>query len=140
MSIMNVLSVEPIRDFIYDRKNIKILIGSRRIGKTTSLCFSTIRDMNLDNESDILFCCSFETQKRYIKETIKKICEIYNYEYEINGDRILINDNALYIKSIYQIKNGETRGLRLKHLKVDDPFYSMNDFKKLLEDFKACSL
>lgn len=140
MNIMNVLNIEPIRDFIYDRKDIKVLIGSRRVGKTASLCFSTIRDMNLDNESDVLYCCPFNTQKAYIKDTIKNICEIYNYEYEIDGDRILINDNALYIKSIYQIKNGETRGLKLKHLKVDEPFYSMNDFKGLLEDFKTCSL
>lgn len=140
MSIMDVLNIEPVRDFIYDKEPIKILIGSRGVGKTVSLCFSTIKDMKLYNESDILFCCNSESQKGYIKKAIKDICKIYDYDYKIDKDRILINDNILYIKSINQIKKGCIKGLRLKHLKIDDPMFNINDFKDLLEEFKISSL
>ena len=50
MLTMDLLDKEEIRNFIYDTSNKKLLIGSRRSGKTTSLLLALAR--NCSNKKD----------------------------------------------------------------------------------------
>lgn len=141
MNVIDILNKDTIRNFIYDNNSkIKILLGSRRVGKTSALCLSTVRDMQENNECDVLFCCSYVGQKRYILQTIKEICSALDCEYELVNDKVIINDNTLYIKSINEIERGDARGLRLKHLKVDEPYFSRRAFDDLLSFFKLSTI
>lgn len=141
MNVIDILSKDTIRNFVYDdNSKIKILLGSRRVGKTAALCLSTVRDMQENNECDVLFCCSYVGQKRYILQTIKEICSALDCEYESAHDGIIINDNRLYVKTINEIEKGDTRGLRFKHLKVDEPYFSRRAFDELLSLFKLSTV
>lgn len=141
MNVMEILSKDTIRNFIYDNNSkIKILLGSRRVGKTSALCLSTIRDMRSNNECDVLFCCSYSAQKRHILQTIKEICSALDCEYESINDGVIINDNRLYIKTINEIERGEARGLRLKHLKIDEPYFSKRALDDLLSLFRVSTI
>lgn len=141
MGFMKILSIEPIRNFIYDNNSkIKILLGSRRIGKTVALCFSTLRDIQIDKESEIVYCCNHQTQLKYIEKTLKDLCLIYDYKYKKTSYGLLIEDSTVYLKTINEILQGDLRGTKLKHLKIDEPSFSLNTLKKLLEMFKISSL
>lgn len=99
MQILDLMNTEGIRNFIYDNSKRKVLIGSRRIGKTTALLLDIHRQSY--NNKRMFFFTKINSTNRYIYEDIKNICECFDTDIELicknTFYKIKINNSVLYI-------------------------------------------
>ena len=81
MLTMQLLENESIRNFIYDESPRKLLIGSRRIGKTSALLLNMFRNSTGPLPRDSFYIVSFSKGINTIKDNLLKICKDFNYKH-----------------------------------------------------------
>lgn len=139
MLTMQLLENESIRNFIYDESPRKLLIGSRRIGKTSALLLNMFRNSTGPLPRDSFYIVSFSKGINTIKDNLLEICKDFNYKYiEVENRisktliKIKIGESTIYITSAKEFMNAY-RYIRFKDIYIDEP-NCIADLNNLLEE------
>lgn len=142
MISMQLLENESIRNFIYDESPKKLLIGSRRVGKTSALLLNIFRNSTRPVPRDSVYITNYSGILTILKDQLLKICNDFNYK-DIESTE-LINNNYIRIKigqsNIYlTTRKGFSevcRHIRFKDAYIDEP-NSILDLDDLLDEIEA---
>lgn len=142
MNPLSLLEVDKLRDFVYDNSNKKLLIGSRGIGKTSTLLLNAFKNAtNIDEERDAAVICSHTNIIKIHLEILINICETFNMRYSIRWEtgrsacRVTIGDQGtLYLCTRSSIQT-LYRHIRVKDVYIDEPnsFSAFGEFLEYIE-------
>ena len=127
---IDLLKNDIINDFIYNNSYIKLLIGGRITGKTSSLVLDAFKKVYMEKHN-ALFITANSQYIEYIEKLFMNFCNEYNVSNitVINNNKanrcIKINNNILTIMSISHF-NDNCRGLRFNNVYIDEPTFLIN--------------
>ena len=126
---IDLLKNDIINDFIYNNSYIKLLIGGRITGKTSSLVLDAFKKVYMEKHN-ALFITTNSQHVKYIEKLFMNFCNEYNVSNitVINNKAnrcIKINNNTLTIISINDF-NDNCRGLRFNNVYIDEPTFLIN--------------
>lgn len=127
---IDLLKNDIINDFIYNNSYIKLLIGGRITGKTSSLVLDAFKKVYMEKHN-ALFITANSQYIEYIEKLFMNFCNEYNAsnitvisKNKVNRC-IKINNNILTIMSISHF-NDNCRGLRFNNFYIDEPTFLIN--------------
>ena len=127
---IDLLKNDIINDFIYNNSYIKLLIGGRITGKTSSLVLDAFKKVYMEKHN-ALFITANSQYIEYIEKLFMNFCNEYNAsnitvisKNKVNRC-IKINNNILTIMSISHF-NDNCRGLRFNNVYIDEPTFLIN--------------
>lgn len=127
---IDLLKNDIINDFIYSNNSIKLLIGDRITGKTSSLVLDAFKKVYMEKHN-ALFITTNSGHIEYIEKLFMNFCNEYNAsnitvirKNKVNRC-IKINNNILTIMSISHF-NDNCRGLRFNNVYIDEPTFIIN--------------
>lgn len=127
---IDLLKNDIINDFIYNNSYIKLLIGGRITGKTSSLVLDAFKKVYMEKHN-ALFITANSQYIEYIEKLFMNFCNEYNAsnitvisKNKVNRC-IKINNNILTIMSISHF-NDNCRGLRFNNVYIDEPTFIIN--------------
>ena len=127
---IDLLKNDIINDFIYNNSYIKLLIGGRITGKTSSLVLDAFKKVYMEKHN-ALFITTNNQHVEYIEKLFMNFCNEYNVSNitVINNNKanrcIKINNNTLTIISISDF-NDNCRGLCFNNVYIDEPTFLIN--------------
>ena len=127
---IDLLKNDIINDFIYNNSYIKLLIGGRITGKTSSLVLDAFKKVYMEKHN-ALFITTNSQHVKYIEKLFMNFCNEYNVSNitVINNNKanrcIKINNNTLTIISISDF-NDNCRGLCFNNVYIDEPTFLIN--------------
>lgn len=130
MNMTDILNIDNLRDFIYDNSNKKVLIGSRRVGKTSALLVNMFRNSIKERGArDAIYISGYPASIRNAKDMFIEICNDFNITDIIVNQMTpdcfrvqVMGRSTLYFatdKSLDTI----LRHVRLKDSYIDEPNY-----------------
>ena len=127
---IDLLKNDIINDFIYNNSYIKLLIGGRITGKTSSLVLDAFKKVYMEKHN-ALFITANSQHVKYIEKLFMNFCNEYNVSNitvisKNKANRcIKINNNTLTIISISDF-NDNCRGLCFNNVYIDEPTFLIN--------------
>ena len=127
---IDLLKNDIINDFIYNNSYIKLLIGGRITGKTSSLVLDAFKKVYMEKHN-ALFITTNSQHVKYIEKLFMNFCNEYNVSNitVISNNKanrcIKINNNTLTIISISDF-NDNCRGLCFNNVYIDEPTFLIN--------------
>lgn len=125
MNSIELLNNKDIRNFIYDDSNRKVLIASRRMGKTSALCYNIIKN-SIGLPRDSVFLAGHNAPIEYMKDTLMNLSSKFDIQVECNkisGGRIYrvtIEQSNVYLMTWNAFRTSY-RHLRVKDVYIDEP-------------------
>lgn len=142
MITMQLLENESIRNFIYDESPKKLLIGSRRVGKTSALLLNIFRNSTRPVPRDSVYITNYSGILTILKDQLLEICNDFNYQdVEVTElirnsyIRIRIGQSNIYLttrKGFSEV----CRHIRFKDAYIDEP-NSLLDLDGLLDEIET---
>ena len=136
---IDLLKNDIINDFIYNNSYIKLLIGGRITGKTSSLVLDAFKKVYMEKHN-ALFITANSQYIEYIEKLFMNFCNEYNAsnitvisKNKVNRC-IKINNNILTIMSISHF-NDNCRGLRFNNVYIDEPTFLIN-IRKVMQNIR----
>ena len=136
---IDLLKNDIINDFIYNNSYIKLLIGARITGKTSSLVLDAFKKVYMEKHN-ALFITTNSQHVKYIEKLFMNFCNEYNVSNitVINNNKanrcIKINNNTLTIISISDF-NDNCRGLCFNNVYIDEPTFLIN-IKNVMQNIR----
>lgn len=136
---IDLLKNDIINDFIYNNSYIKLLIGGRITGKTSSLVLDAFKKVYMEKHN-ALFITTNSQHVEYIEKLFMNFCNEYNASNitvisKNKANRyIKINNNTLTIISISDF-NDNCRGLRFNNVYIDEPTFLIN-IRKVMQNIR----
>ena len=127
---IDLLKNDIINDFIYNNSYIKLLIGGRITGKTSSLVLDAFKKVYMEKHN-ALFITTNSQHVKYIEKLFMNFCNEYNVSNitvisKNKANRcIKINNNILTIMPISYF-NDNCRGLCFNNVYIDEPTFLIN--------------
>lgn len=127
---IDLLKNDIINDFIYSNSYIKLLIGGRITGKTSSLVLDAFKKVYMEKHN-ALFITTNSQHVKYIEKLFMNFCNEYNVSNitvisKNKANRcIKINNNILTIMPISYF-NDNCRGLCFNNVYIDEPTFLIN--------------
>lgn len=142
MISMQLLENESIRNFIYDQSPKKLLIGSRRVGKTSALLLNMFRNSTRPVPRDSVYITNYSGILTILKDQLLEICNDFNYQ-DVEATelirnsyiRIRIGQSNIYLttrKGFSEV----CRHIKFKDAYIDEP-NSILDLDGLLDEIEA---
>ena len=133
MITMQLLENESIRNFIYDESPKKLLIGSRRVGKTSALLLNIFRNSTRPVPRDSVYITNYSGILTILKDQLLEICNDFNYQdVEVTKlirnsyIRIRIGQSNIYLTT----RKGFSEVCR--HIRFKETIWSSNDSKVII--------
>ena len=135
---IDLLKNDIINDFIYSNNSIKLLIGTRITGKTSSLVLDAFKKVYME-KYNALFITINSQHVEYIEKIFMSFCNEYNASNitVINNKAnrcIKINNHTLTIISISDF-NDNCRGLCFNNVYIDEPTFLIN-IRKVMQNIR----
>lgn len=142
MITMQLLENESIRNFIYDESPKKLLIGSRRVGKTSALLLNMFRNSTRPVPRDSVYITNYSGILTILKDQLLEICNDFNYQ-DVEATelirnsyiRIRIGQSNIYLTTSKGFSE-VCRHIRFKDAYIDEP-NSILDLDGLLDEIEA---
>lgn len=138
MNSIELLNNKDLRNFIYDDSNRKVLIGSRRVGKTSALCYNIIKN-SISLPRDGVFISGYSTGVESMKETLMNLSSKFDLQIECNKIsggriyRITIEQSNIYLMTWSAFRTSY-RHLRVKDIYIDEPNALTVNLRELLTE------
>lgn len=125
MNSIELLNNKDLRNFIYDDSNRKVLIGSRRIGKTSALCYNIIKN-SIGLPRDSVFISGYNASVQCMKDALMNLSSKFDIQVECNKIsgghiyRVTIEQSNIYLMTWCAFRTSY-RHLRVKDVYIDEP-------------------
>ena len=128
--IKEILENKDINNFIYDNSGIKVMIGGRRVGKTSSLLFDAIRSANFNKDYNVAIIVGGTYMWKAVGESLVKMLNCLNVKYEENtsnepfksniAEYVLSNNNTIYIVPSFIFLHGTRFSKNISRAYIDE--------------------
>ena len=102
--IEEILENKDINNFIYDNAKIKVMIGARRVGKTSALLFDAIRLTKFKKDCNVAIIVGGTYMRKSVEESLVKMLNCLNVKYKKDDANKLFRSNI----SEYTLNNNNT--------------------------------
>ena len=126
-----------------DNSNKKVLIGSRRVGKTYALLLNVFR-YSTSSSRDAVYLTHTSSLAKTMSDNLVSICNEYDYPVDVSVMqgrlcyRVNLGESNVYFMT-WKAFSESFRHLRIRDAYIDEPNY-FSDFNSILEEIRYRSL